>query len=233
MKQTFEYGLYSYEYYIEFTERKTLGLEVLPDLRIIVKVPLDTTLTEIEAFLTRKWHWLEKQLSELRKLKKTTSEKQYVTGESFHYLGRQYMLYVEESDADQVKLERGKLHLYTTKSLRNGTHNQWLIEQWYAYRRNIIFKQEYLRALKLFDYQKMPQLRERNMARRWGSYTTDNKVSLNPKLIQAPREAIFYVCVHELCHVNNNKHDQKFYKEMDKLIPNWRIVKDHLEIRYG
>jgi predicted metal-dependent hydrolase len=71
------------------------------------------------------------------------------------------------------------------------------------------------------------------MARRWGSYTQDNKVSLNPRLIEAPTEAIYYVCVHELCHVTNKKHDQSFYAELNKRMPNWRDIKEKLEIRYG
>ena len=70
MKQVFTYGSYSYEYYIEFADRKTLGLEVLPDLRIIAKVPLDASLEEIESFLVRKWKWLHKQLNDLQKFKK-------------------------------------------------------------------------------------------------------------------------------------------------------------------
>ena len=67
MKQKFDYGRFSYENFIEFTERKTFALEVLPSLRIIVKAPLGSTLEEIEAFLVRKWSWLERQLADLRK----------------------------------------------------------------------------------------------------------------------------------------------------------------------
>ena len=71
------------------------------------------------------------------------------------------------------------------------------------------------------------------MTKRWGSYTADDKVSLNPKLIQAPREAIFYVSVHELCHKISRKHDQVFYSALDKRLPNWRQIKESLEIRHG
>lgn len=233
MKNTFEYGSYRYEYFVEFGERKAFTLVVRPDLRIIARVPLGATLEQVEAFLQRKWKWLEKQLSELRKYKKPTGDKQYVSGESFYYLGRQYILEAVSAADDMVKLERGKLRIHTTKSLRNSAHNQKLIEDWYARRRDTVFKQEYIRALKLFDYEKMPQLRERVMARRWGSYTSDNKVSLNPRLIQAPREAIYYVCVHELCHKMSLKHDKVFYDELEKRLPEWRRVKESLEIRHG
>lgn len=233
MKHTFEYGRYSYEYYIEFAERKTFALEVLPDLRIITKVPLGTTLDQIEDFLARKWKWLEKQLTELRKLKKARPERQYVSGESFYYLGRQYLLLVEQSDGDAVKLERGKLRIYTTKSVRSSSHNKKLLEEWYARQRNRVFKREYIKAFQLFNYSTMPQLGERSMARRWGSYTSDGKVLLNPRLIEAPREAIYYVCVHELCHKISRRHDEIFYKELKKRLPNWRQIKESLEIRHG
>lgn len=233
VKNTFQYGSYRYEYFVEFGERKTFTLVVRPDLRIIARVPLGATLEQIEAFLQRKWKWLEKQLSELRKYKKPTGDKQYVSGESFYYLGRQYMLEATPAKDNIVKLEHGKLRVYTDRSLRNSTHNRKLVENWYARRRDVVFKQEYVRAFKQFDYAKMPQLRERVMARRWGSYTADKKVSLNPKLIQAPREAIYYVCVHELCHQISLKHDKTFYDELKKRLPEWRRIKESLEIRFG
>ena len=233
MKQTFRYGDYTYEYFIEFGERKSFTLVVRPDLRIIVRAPLDATLDDIEGFLRRKWQWLEKQLTEQRKLKKTRSEKQYVSGESFYYLGRQYMLQVEATNEDSVKLERGKLRVHTTKSIRNGTHNRKLLDEWYERNRTRVFKQEYRKALQLFDYEQIPQFGQRVMARRWGSYTSDNKVLLNPRLIEAPRDAVSYVCVHELCHKISRKHDEVFYKELNKRLPGWQRIKNSLEVRHG
>jgi predicted metal-dependent hydrolase len=233
MKNTFRYGSYSYDYYIEFGNRKSLTLVVRPDLRIIVRTPYGTTIEEVESFLVRKWKWLEKQLAELRKYRKTHREKQYVSGESFYYLGRQYMLLVQPAKMDVVKLDRGKLLLNTTKNIRNGVHNKRLLEEWYDARRNLIFKREYLSALNLFDYKMMPRLRVRAMSRRWGSYMKNGTVLLNPGLIVAPREAIFYVCVHELCHVNNHKHNESFYENLNKRVPNWREIKESLEVRYG
>lgn len=226
------YGSYSYEYHVEFFERKSFVLEVLPNLRIIVKAPLQSTLDEIESFLIRKWSWLERQLTDLRMMQKTRHQRQYIAGESYYYLGRQYMLLVEKGD-DIVKMLRGKIVIYTTSSLRNSVHNQKLLERWYAKNRDRVFKQEYIRAYQLFDYEVLPPLRQRSMQRRWGSYTTDRKVLLNPRLIEAPREAIFYVCVHELCHVVNRRHDKAFYDDMTRKMPNWREVKRLLEVRFG
>ena len=234
MKQTtFKYGEYSYDYFIEFSERKSFTLIVRPDLRIIARAPLGATSNEIESFLVKKWKWLERQLKDLRKYRKSGSEELHVSGKSLYYLGRQYMLEVEAAAHDSAKLERGRLKILTTKGVRNSAHNQKLLKVWLSNKRNRIFKQEYLRAYKLFDYENMPQLGERIMARRWGSYTSDGKVLLNPRLIEAPREAIYYVCVHELCHKLARKHDATFYSELEKRLPEWRRVKESLEIRHG
>lgn len=233
MKQTFEYGKYRYDYYVEFSDRKTFGLMVTPEMRIIAKVPYGATLDDLERLLKRKWLWLRKQLDELLRYQKTYREKQYVPGEAFRYLGRQYTLLVEQGAYDGVKFRARKLVITTTQGLRDGVHNQAILNAWYERRTAVVFKQQYIKAFRLFDYEKMPQLRARVMTRRWGSYTQDNKIALNPKLIQAPTEAIHYVIVHELCHVTNRKHDELFYKELENRIPNWREVKDRLEIRYG
>lgn len=232
MKNTFEYGSYSYEYFVEFSERKSMTLVVRPDMRIIARVPIDVTLDEIETFMKRKWRWLEKQLTELRKYRKSHLEKQYVSGESFYYLGRQYMMIVEKGE-DEVRLNHGRLQVMTSKGLRDSEHNKMLLESWLSARRKVFFLQEYRKAIKLFGYTEVPELGERSMVRRWGSYTSDGKVLLNPRLIEAPRESIYYVCVHELCHKISRKHDDKFYEELNKRMPNWRRVKESLEVRHG
>jgi len=222
-----------YDYYLELAVRKSFTLIVRPDFKIIVKVPIGSKTSEIETFLIRKWSWLEKRLEEYKKYRKTHNEKMYVSGESYNYLGRQYMLQVEKSANESVKLERGKINIFTTKDVRNKDYNKQLLQAWYDRRRNIVFKKQYIQALKKFDYEKIPQLRVRIMSRRWGSYTQDNKVSLNPRLIEAPLEAIYYVAIHELCHIDNKKHDAVFYGELAKRVPNWRVIKENLEVYYG
>lgn len=230
----FEYGSYAYEYYVEFSDRRTLTLVVQPNMKIVVRAPRDASLNEIEAFLKRKWRWLEKQLKELRRYRKSHREKQFVSGESFYYLGRQYMLVVKGSSRNVVKLERGKVYIYTTNDTRNSVWNKKLFEEWLNNQRKRVFKREFVAAYNKFNYESIPRLKIRTMAKRWGSCSADGRtISLNPKLIETPREAVQYVCIHELCHVTNKKHDEVFYKTMNKMLPGWREVKDRLEIRHG
>ncbi len=233
MNKTFNYGMYSYEYFIEFSNRKSIGIVVQPDLSIIVRAPYDAKLLDIESFLVRKWCWLEKQLTEFKKYYKKRYARQYISGESYQYLGRQYLLEVEKALKDKVKIDRGLIRICTTHGTRNSEWNKKLLSEWYENRRNVVFKSQYLMALKKFSYDTFPQLKIRLMSRRWGSYTSDGKIILNPRLIEASSEEIYYICIHELCHVISQKHDELFYRELTSRLPDWKNTKEQLEIRYG
>jgi predicted metal-dependent hydrolase len=233
MDKVFNYGRYSYRYHAEYQNRKTFGLVVCPNLAVIVKVPFGTTDDLIEKFLIQKWLWLEKSLCEARKYRKEYFERRYISGESYYYLDKLYMLKVEKSSVETVKMTPGKITVRTTKSVNNYAHNKALLEKWFASARNRIFLQEFAKIIQEQRIAKPPELREREMPKRWGSYHKNGVVLLNPKLIQAPRSAIRYVIIHELCHIDNPKHDQQFYEKLTALMPEWKAVKENLEIRFG
>lgn len=98
----FVFGTFVYEYRLIHEERKTLSLTVTPDLHIIVKCPESTETERIEKFLQKKWFWLEKQLSFFKKYQTKISEREYISGESYLYLGRQYKLKVKTGDKNSV-----------------------------------------------------------------------------------------------------------------------------------
>lgn len=234
MSLEFQYGQYSYQYFVEFLERKSLTLVVRPDLRIIVKAPVGTGLTEIEDFLTKKWLWLEKQLTELKKYRKYRREPRFVTGESHWYLGRQYLLDIRSAVSDSVKLERNKIVIFSTKKYDNSDHNRLLFEAWLEGRCRQVFKRQFIEAYKMFNLNALPQLKIRRMNKRWGSCSRDGRVIyLNPELIKTSTEMIRYVCIHEFCHVGNPSHNRKFYDLLERKMPDWRRVKNSLEVNFG
>ena len=84
--------------------------------------------------------------------------------------------------------------------------------------------------LSKFNYGNTPDLKIREMKKRWGSYLNKNKILLNPKLISMPKECIDYVITHELCHLKYKNHDKRFLELFNKKFSNWKTVKDKLEI---
>jgi predicted metal-dependent hydrolase len=131
----FIFGSYIYDYWLVRQERETLSLTVTSDLRIIVKAPLKADLQRVEIFLRKKWFWLEKQLSFFKKFQRKIYTKEYLSGESFWYLGRQYKLVVKKAKVDRVVLSNGKLTVFSSKLVGNGQYNKSLLNNWYNSKR--------------------------------------------------------------------------------------------------
>lgn len=227
----FVYGKYKYQYVLILQDRKTFSLVVFPDRRIMLKAPDKIKDEKIEAFLKKKWRWLERQLNFFAKFQRKKTKKDYVSGESFLYLGRQYKLIVKRSEENRVSLQCGQFVLYTTGKLRDGKKNKKLIDEWYKRKIRKVFVERCKEVSEKFDYNFIPNLVVRKMNRRWGSFTKNHKVILNPLLIQASKKSIDYVITHELCHMKYKNHDKRFYKVLDLKYPNWEKAKEELELR--
>ena len=225
----FTFGSLLYDYKLIKQDRKSLSLTVTPSLDIILKSPVSADEERTEAFLKRKWFWLERQLQYFGKYQRRTYKKEYVAGESFHYLGRQYQLIIKHSKSDNVGLIKGSLIVETTKKVENKRYNKKLLESWFEERRIIIFQERFKEMLEKFNYKDFPKLETREMKKRWGSFVNGNKIVLNPKLIHLPKETIDYVITHELCHIRYRNHDKKYFKFLDKMYSGWELVKEKLE----
>jgi predicted metal-dependent hydrolase len=226
----FIFGTFIYEYQLIKQDRKTLSLTVTPDLRIILKCPVQTDSERIEAFLQKKWFWLEKQLSFFKKYQRKIYEKEYVSGEGYLYLGRQYKLVVRRGKEDSVSLTRGQLIVHTTRDVTNGRHNKKLIDEWFTNKSTTIFEERFAEMLTRFEYKQLPRLSIREMKKRWGSFLNKDKIFLNPKLIHTSKDCIDYVIVHELCHLRYKNHNTKFWQLLDEKYPKWEKVKERLEV---
>ncbi len=225
----FIYGTFVYQYELIRQDRKTLGLTITPDLQIFVKCPRAAHDERIELFLKKKWFWLQKQLHFFKKYKHKVYKKEYVSGEGFLYLGRQYTLIVKRASYERVSVSRGVITVQTREGVANSTHTKRMIDAWYQDRAKTVFVERYEEMQKRFEYDSCPTLGIRTMDKRWGSLLK-NTLLLNPKLIQAPKECLDYVIVHELCHVRHKDHGKEFWKLLDKKYPNWQKVKEKLEI---
>lgn len=231
-KMTFKYGKYVYQYFLIYQERKSISLTIQPNLNLILKCPENYSEIQIEKFLKRKWLWIEKQKQFFKKFKIKSEKKDYLSGESFLYLGRQYKLVVKKAKKSAVSLAQGKLILYTKNSVRDAVINKKLLKEWYANGIKIVFKERFNLMIKKFQYDFVPDLITRKMSKRWGSYLLKKKIILNPLLIKASKDCIDYVIAHELCHMRYKNHDKNFFKLLCSVIPDWKELKEQLELRF-
>jgi hypothetical protein len=229
--ETFIYGKHQYNYRLLRLDRKTLSLTVLPDLSIVVRCPLRAKPERIEAFLKKKWLWLEKQIKYFKKYQRQKINKEYVSGESFLYLGRQYKLHVKAASLDSVSLSKGVIVCNTADSVKNNASTKSQIDKWYSEKARLIFAERYVEVFKRFNYADKPKLVIKKMDKRWGSFVRGKSIILNPSLIQTAKDCIDYVITHELCHVKYRNHTKAFYKLLRATYPRWEVIKERLETR--
>lgn len=229
--RTFRYGSHEYTYEVVQQPRKSISLTVYPDLRLEVRCPEHATDERIEAFLKRKWRWLDAQLTFFAQFSKKRYQKEYVSGESFLYLGRQYTLNVRSGAPERVTVEPGKLVVYTRHKTDRAKRVKQLLDRWYRERARVVYTERLLAALPKFSLTESPALQIKQMSKRWGSYLSDGTIVLHPALVQAPKHCIDYVLVHELCHTKHNNHSRHFYNLLEAKYPGWQKVKGELEQR--
>jgi predicted metal-dependent hydrolase len=149
---------------------------------------------------------------------------------------KQYLLKVIEApDSVQgVKMLRGKLEVSVrspvTDSAKRAGKAQALLVDWYKARAREVFARRLNAMLdQAIWVTERPPLRILTMQTQWGSCSPNGRITLNPHLVRAPRECIDYVILHELCHIAEHNHSERFYRLMSQVMPGWEKTKERLD----
>jgi predicted metal-dependent hydrolase len=231
MEKRFTYENIAFDYFLIQKKRKTLSVTVYPNQSVVVKAPLEAKAKQIDDFLARKFRWILKQQRYFSTFK-PSAQKQYVSGESFRYLGRSYKMVVRQTpDAPRVSLQHGTLTVHSCFP-KNRLITKKLLEEWYAQRAEKIFRERLNLCFEQFGGKKLPALKIQKVKSRWGSYSPKtHRILLNLDLVQARKSEIDYVVFHELCHMTHPHHDKTFYAHLESKCPNWKKLKTELELR--
>lgn len=225
------YGRETILYEVHFLDtRKTLGIEVHPDLRVVVRAPANTDLSTIQERVKRRTRWISKQLNHFHRFSPRTPPRCYVNGETHLYLGRQYRLKAIRGDANQVKMQRGII-LVSCRETAKPERVKGILQRWYLNRAKEIFENVLEDCSRSFDASghRLPTLSVRTMKKRWGSLSERRLLTLNSNLVRAPRMCIEYVITHELCHLKHKDHSPAFYRLLERVMPDWQRRKQRLE----
>jgi len=227
MKKSIQYGLQKIEFSLEFSNRKSLGIAVSPEMTVLVKAPYGASLSKIAEIFRKKAAWVLKQQSYFLAFYPKQPPKRYVSGETHLYLGRQYRLKIRKDRQESVRIV-GK---YIEVTCFDKTRVKALLRVWYlrqARSKIDLYAEEWIERFKKYAVSPTATI-IRTMSKRWGSCTAGKKIILNPELIKAPRGCIEYVIVHELCHLVYRDHSKKFLALQKREMPNWNKWKSRLE----
>lgn len=227
MTEAIQFGSRTIDFRLEYSDRKSLGITVTPEMEVLIKAPIGTSMEKVKEKIRKKAPWIIKQQSFFLSFQPKTPQRKYISGETHLYLGRQYRLQIEIGQLESVKL-KGKFIVVTTSE---KTRTKSFLHDWYLEHARTKF---HAIAAPLIDKFKKHKVEPssivlRDMPTRWGSCTPKGKIILNPELIKAPKGCIEYVIIHELCHLIHHDHTQKFFDLQTKEMKDWEKWKMKLE----
>lgn len=217
---------------IEVTKKniKNIHLGVYPpDGRVRVAAPTNTTDDNIRLLIVSKLRWIKKQKEKFASQERQ-SKREYVSGESYYLWGERFNLRVVERDNaySKVQIENKK---YITLYVKHGTEaekREEIITEWY--RKQI--KEQIPKLISKWEPILGVEVKAwgvKKMSTKWGTCNNEaGRIWLNLNLAKRPHKCLEYVVVHEMTHLLERTHSDRFKELMDINYPKWRTVKDEL-----
>jgi len=204
---------------IRTNRRKTASIRV--DDRIVsVVVPEDLTGSRINQLLKDKHNWIKTKIRSQQSVQ-PAAEKQFVSGEAFSYLGRNYRLKVNRGKFKPVKLIQGRL----VATLPQGAGAPHMVRnalvRWYRAQAEPKLTEKTQRYAEIIGVEPTA-VGIKTYKARWGSCNASGRIDYNWKLVMAPHAAVDYVVVHELCHLKHFNHSTDYWKQVERIMPEFR-----------
>lgn len=220
------------QYTLERKNVKNLNLHVRKDGSVYVSANAVVPEEKIDEFLVSKGTFIrnaQRRFQEQEQCKPLP--KQYVSGETFYIQGRALRLKVTQANKDNVYSDGVYLFL-EVKDSRDFTKKERLVKRFLDGQCKTVFGEIVEELYPVFQKYGVapPVLRIRNMDTRWGSCLPGKGViTLNKRLLEAPRNCIEYVAMHEFCHFIHPNHSRHFYDFLTMLMPDWKERKRVLD----
>lgn len=207
---------------------KNVHLSVYPPYgKVKVAAPSRMSLENIKVYTISKLSWIREQQKKFKSQLRET-KREFLNKESHYFLGKRYMLKIEEvNSAPFVVLKHKTIELHIRSN--SDIHKKHMVfEDWYRSELKSIITDLIAKWEKKMGV-KCKSFAIRKMKTKWGSCNTDNSsILLNLELSKKPYHCIEYIVVHELVHLLERKHNDRFIMLMNKFLPEWRQLKKDL-----
>jgi predicted metal-dependent hydrolase len=213
---------------VEHKDIKNIHLSVYPpNGKVKISAPIRMNLDTIRVYAISKLKWIKKKQEQLKKQERETP-REYLTKESHYFLGKRYLLKVIEKDArPRIELTYGMIILYA-RPFSSVSKKQEKIEEWYRSELKKIISDLIEKWEKIIGVS-TNEFGIKKMRTKWGTCNPEAKrIWLNLELAKKPVECIEYIIVHELVHLLERTHNERFIGYMDEFMPKWRFYRDEL-----
>ena len=221
------------EYVLTRKPVKNINLRIKPNGEIHVSANNQVPIDNINNFIKEKQNYIIRTLGRFKERQKQVSNysKKYLSGDKFDILGKTLQLKVIEGISEAV-ISDGRFILLTVKNKDDVDRKEKIMNKWLKEMQENTFEDTCKEAYKTFRKYgiKYPNIKIRNMTSRWGSCRPQKgNITLNGRLIAAPKRCLEYVIYHEFSHLIHPNHSKKFYDFLTMLMPDWKDRKNELE----
>lgn len=211
-------------------EIKNLHLSVYPpDGRVQVVVPPHMTDDNVRLAVISRLSWIKKQQASFQ-VQPRQSEREMVTGESHYVFGKRYRLEVIERRGRHEVVIKNNSTLQLFVNPGTSTKNRVsVLNEWYRHQLKTRIP-DLLNHWQAIVGRQVSHWGIRRMKTKWGSCnTSQHRILLNLELAKKPVECLEYVLVHELVHLLERRHSDRFQAYLDKYLPQWQQYRDILK----
>lgn len=210
--------------------RRTVALTVGPPGSLVLTAPKNTPVERLDELVRAKARWITTRLRAVRPLGPHPIPREFVSGESFLYLGRQFRLDVRRGRYSiKVQLERGRFRVDIPAKLRGGAKHKAVklaLARWYRAHAEAHLTERVKWWASRLDVV-VPKVFAREQERRWGS-CAPGVVRFNWRIVQAPMRLLDYVVAHEVTHLLYDDHSKAFWAALGRVLPSYESLRSDL-----
>jgi len=198
------------------SNRKTVSIYIERDGTVAALVPEYLTDEEVTEVIKTKEYQIHKNLAQWIQLNEAKIEREYVNGQSFMYLGRNYRLRLVEEKLGEVILKNG----YFLLSKQEKAKAKELFIDFYKAK----LKEKIFPIISRYKGQmnvEPQELKIMELQNRWASCALKGNVNFHWKCAMAPIDVLNYIVVHELAHLIHPNHSPEFWNTVDKVLANY------------
>lgn len=224
------YGRRTLPFTLHRTNRqKTVSIAVDPRDGVHVKAPASVARDRVDDIVRRKAPWILERIARSADLPPPPSPREFVSGETFLYLGRQHRLRVVVADGEEgVRLAHGRF-VVTVKPNSGPRRVRSLLVRWFRDRAEGRIPAVAARWAARMGLGEVRVL-IRDQKQRWGSCDAAGVVRINWRVVQAAPGLIEYVVAHELTHVRHPSHTAAFWATLGRWIPEYERLRHGLRV---
>lgn len=213
---------------VELKDIKNVHLSVYPPKgRVRIAAPMRMTLDTIRIYAISKLSWIKKQQQKFQ-AQVREAPREFLTKEGHYFLGSRYLLKVIEHDAPPVITVKHRTIEMRVRPNTDLQKRQTLMDEWYRTQLKeqvpqIIAKYEKVMGVKVSEFA------IKKMKTKWGTCNREaGRIWLNLELAKKPLQCIEYIVVHEMVHLLERNHNDKFIAYMNNFLPEWKELKNEL-----